>query len=296
MHVAIRPVIRAGHGPSRGAIARYAYLAAERVETPDGRIIDYRRKNAEIEFSALFSPAGEVDPASFWRSVDAHPVRVDAKRPTVARDMVVAIPHELDRDSRIAAVSELCDFIVDKYGVAVHAAIHVPTKKMISRGSDERNVHAHLLISERVVGRDGKLGTINRDFNNFDCRRRDRKLGRDPRENALSKIRKRWDKITRSRIQPVPRDLDLTPKHDPLQWLIRKLEHSGRGVRRTREIETSTLRKSHQPADLSSNETVFRAATATPSPRTPRWQQGCQAAPAAELWRHDSPKKYRPIL
>jgi ATP-dependent exoDNAse (exonuclease V) alpha subunit len=72
------------------------------------------------------------------------------KNSVVAREVLIALPHELPDTDRIKIVRELSSWLVSRYGVAVDAAIHAPRK-----GHDERNHHAHLLMTTRRLTAQG---------------------------------------------------------------------------------------------------------------------------------------------
>jgi Ti-type conjugative transfer relaxase TraA len=68
----------------------------------------------------------------------------------VAREIEVALPHELTADQRLELTREFAHEISDRYGVAVDFAIHSP-----HGDTDIRNHHAHIMLTTRKVGRDG---------------------------------------------------------------------------------------------------------------------------------------------
>lgn len=199
-HLRVTPVSRAGttvarsaHHTgtvlSRGALGRSAYLSGEKLRDSAGGVVDYRSKEEGIDHAELFMPHGlKADRGEFWRSVDAHPVRKDAKNPTVARDIIVALPHELSVEGRRECARELCRVISERYSVGVDLGIHVHTKAELRGGSDVRNVHAHILVSERMVQEDGTLGNLHPDLNV----RRARAAGRP---HAVRVIREEWERI-----------------------------------------------------------------------------------------------------
>ena len=72
--------------------------------------------------------------------------------------MLIALPHELPQADRIALTRALASWLVSRYGVAVDAALHAPRP-----GHDERNHHAHLLMTTRRVSAAG-LGEKTREL------------------------------------------------------------------------------------------------------------------------------------
>ncbi|MGX9026747.1 MobA/MobL family protein, partial [Acinetobacter baumannii] len=78
----------------------------------------------------------------------------------LAKEVEVALPHELDKAQRQALVTELCQSLVKAYGVPVDVAIHAPHTH---GGSDERNFHAHILMTTRTATAKG-LGAKVREL------------------------------------------------------------------------------------------------------------------------------------
>ncbi|MBS0981520.1 MobA/MobL family protein, partial [Acetobacter thailandicus] len=68
------------------------------------------------------------------------------------------IPHELDAPDREALVRGFAEAIVERFGVVADVALHAPGKD-----GDQRNHHAHILTTTRVVEPDG-LGAKTRQL------------------------------------------------------------------------------------------------------------------------------------
>jgi hypothetical protein len=62
------------------------------------------------------------------------------------------LPHELTDADRAALTQDMSGWLMERYGVAVDAAIHAP---VLDNGDDERNHHAHILFTTRQVTSDG---------------------------------------------------------------------------------------------------------------------------------------------
>src|SRR3546814_331220 len=69
-----------------------------------------------------------------------------------------SLPAELDAGQRRDLVRDFAEDIRDRYGVAVDAAIHAPHDY-----GDDRNHHAHVMTTTRVVDADG-LGAKTRQL------------------------------------------------------------------------------------------------------------------------------------
>ncbi|WP_274395140.1 MobA/MobL family protein [Xanthomonas campestris] len=115
-----------------------------------GTVHDYTRRQG-VAFSALCLPGEQTaDRAEFWNRVEAHHKRGDA---ITCREVEVALPAELSAEKRQELAHGFARHLAERYGVAADVAIHEPSK-----GGDERNHHAHILLSACSVNPDGSLG------------------------------------------------------------------------------------------------------------------------------------------
>ena len=87
--------------------------------------------------------------ATLWNAVEASETR---KNSCVARELVLALPHELSEADRSELTRDMASWLMERYRVAVDTAIHKPAK---GDGHDRRNHHAHLLFSTREITEDG---------------------------------------------------------------------------------------------------------------------------------------------
>lgn len=147
------------HSRSRGhsSVASAAYRAGERLHDASlGTTPDYRRKGGVLrDAGELILPAGAPawDREQVWNEVEARETNKDGtakKKATVAREVVIALPHELDAEQRQKLGVEFARWLSDKYGIVADIQFHKPGKK-----GDQRNFHAHILMSTRVLGSGG---------------------------------------------------------------------------------------------------------------------------------------------
>ena len=137
-------------GKGDSATAAAAYRAGLCLDDPSGARHDYSKKGGVLSVDMLApdgAPAWATDPRQLWAKVEGHETRKNAR---VAREVLVALPHELDPEQRRGLAKDLGQLLVDRYGVAAQVALHAPDK-----GGDNRNFHAHILITPRQVGPDG---------------------------------------------------------------------------------------------------------------------------------------------
>jgi ATP-dependent exoDNAse (exonuclease V) alpha subunit len=152
-----------GRSSGRSATASAAYRAACVVrDERTGEVHDYGRKTG-VEATLILAPEGAPDWAhdrmALWNAVEAVETRKDAQ---VAREITVALPAELDAADRRALVEGwVADQLVSQ-GMVADIAFHTP-----HREGDQRNHHAHILLTTRVLGPEG-FGPKERGWNGKD--------------------------------------------------------------------------------------------------------------------------------
>ena len=106
----------------------------------------------------MYLPAGAptMTTAELWNKAEFAENR---KNSTVARELLVALPHELTTKQRRELVDAIAASMVGHYGVAVEASIHKPGKE-----GDERNHHAHMMFTTRRMDTSGQLGEKTREL------------------------------------------------------------------------------------------------------------------------------------
>jgi len=147
-HLSIKTISRA---QGRSATAAAAYRAG--VEITDERTgdnHDYRRKSG-IESAVLIlprnSPKWAKDRAVLWNAAEAAEKR---KNSTVAREFEIALPSEMKAAEREKLAYDFARELVERHQCAADVAIHAP-----SREGDNRNHHAHILLTTRRLGANG---------------------------------------------------------------------------------------------------------------------------------------------
>lgn len=145
----MKTIARSG---GRSAVASAAYRAAVKLTNErDGLVHDFTRKQG-VDHAEIVLPEGVEadwarDRSSLWNAVERAEVRKDAR---VAREFEIALPHELTPEQRLSLTRDFACDLANRYGAAVDFAIHQPQGQ-----GDVRNVHAHLLMTTRVVGETG---------------------------------------------------------------------------------------------------------------------------------------------
>lgn len=141
-------VVSRARGQSVVAAAAYR-CAARFTDERTSTVHSYTRKSGVIDSFLLAPPAASwaTDICTVWNRAEKAEVRRNAR---VGRELIVALPHELETADQIVLAKRIGQDLVDTYGLIVLVAVHAP-----DRGSDDRNTHVHLLMSTRVADAGG---------------------------------------------------------------------------------------------------------------------------------------------
>ena len=151
----VKPVSRSS---GRSATAAAAYRNAERIiDERTGDIHDYTRRSG-VDHVESFAPVGMAPQSGseLWNKAEAAEVRKNAR---VAREVLVALPHELDQVQRRELAKSIAQGLADRYGTAGTLAVHHP-----DREGDNRNHHVHILMTTRRLDASGQLGEKTREL------------------------------------------------------------------------------------------------------------------------------------
>lgn len=149
----VRNPISRGKGHS--AVAKAAYNAREAIrDERTGQMHDYSRKKDEVLFSGIFmdpkrnAPEWAQDRAALWNAASAAEKRKDARQ---AQEIILNLPYELtDQQRRYMLTDFVREQITRGTGRVADVVIHAAPKH-----GDERNIHAHILMSVRAIGPEG---------------------------------------------------------------------------------------------------------------------------------------------
>ena len=134
-------------GSGRSAVAASAYMSCSRMYNDyDGIQHDYTRKHALIYQEVLLPPMAPPewkDREQLWNAVEAAEKTKDSR---LAREFVVALPIELDKDSNISLLQNFIQKNFVDMGMCADFAIH---------DTDGHNPHAHILLTVRPLNENG---------------------------------------------------------------------------------------------------------------------------------------------
>ena len=173
-----------GRSTGRSVTAAAAYRAGVDIyDSTTGLDHKYSRRGGIIESEIITpedAPDWATDRAKLWNTVEAKETRKDAQ---LAREVEVSLPHELSHEQRRAL---LASFAQDRYvskGMIADISYHAPGK-----GGDDRNYHAHILLTLRPINDHGEFANKNRDWNHKHNLVQDREAWAAALNQALERV------------------------------------------------------------------------------------------------------------
>lgn len=134
-------------GAGRSAVAAAAYMSCSQITNEyDGIQHDYTRKQSLVwqqVFLPEYAPAEWLDRAVLWNAVEENEKTKDSR---LAREFVVALPIEMEKNGWITLLTEYIqeNFVSD--GICADVAIH---------DTDGHNPHAHIMLTVRPLAENG---------------------------------------------------------------------------------------------------------------------------------------------
>jgi hypothetical protein len=205
----------AGTGGSVSTSAA-AYRSGERIrDERTGRVYDHSQRR-DIEHKEILLPsdvresvsrqAWSQDRSQLWNMVERSEPRSTAR---VAREYIVALPHELDPQQRLVLARAFAQEIADRYHNVVDLALHRPR-------TDPRNFHAHLLATTREVSAAGLGPKTIAELSG--SQRFELGLPRAMQEHAL--LRQQWAAMANGALRDA--GLDIRISHIPDMEAVRQ--------------------------------------------------------------------------
>lgn len=185
-----RSPLRGGRsGKPRNVVAMAAYRAGQKLtDESSGRVADFSGRRGVVH-TEIMAPEGSApwlrDRERLWNTVEKMEVRKDAQ---LAREINLALPHELDDAGRLDLVRS---FVAEQFvalGMVADIAIHQPVPE---KGDDIRNHHAHVLLTLRQATTDGLRRVKTREWNSDSLLKAWRAAFADAQNRALSQANRR---------------------------------------------------------------------------------------------------------
>lgn len=146
-HCSIKIISR---GKGKSAVAAAAYRSGETLTNEyDGITHDYTRKGGIAYTEILLpdnAPREYADRSVLWNAVEK---TEKAKNAQLAREIEIALPHELTREQGVSLVREYVKEQFVNAGMCADIAIH---------DKNDGNPHAHIMLTMRPIEKDGTWG------------------------------------------------------------------------------------------------------------------------------------------
>ena len=146
-HCSIKIISR---GKGKSAVAAAAYRSGEALTNEyDGITHDYTRKGGIVHTEILLpdnAPAAYADRSVLWNAVEK---AEKAKNAQLAREIEIALPHELTREQGISLVREYVKEQFVNAGMCADICLH---------DKNDGNPHAHIMLTMRPIEQDGLWG------------------------------------------------------------------------------------------------------------------------------------------
>lgn len=152
----------------RSVVNSAAYISREKLKDNEiGKTFNYKKGHSKKLFDDIllpeYAPEWMRDKEKLWNEV----TRVEnRKNSQLARPIELNLPHELLIDESVKLmVDVLKNYVIENFtttGMIAHVVLHEPDTYT---GSDERNYHAHILLTLRGVNENGFCGNKVREWN-----------------------------------------------------------------------------------------------------------------------------------
>ncbi len=158
----LKPVLSRSNGASVARAA--AYIEREKVEDErTGETYDFSRHQDKALWTGIYAPSGAPEWAHDLQQLCNEIERAEKRKDSqLARPLELSLAHELTREQNRWMMQDFIKENFTRHGYATIAAIHEPP-----HGGDERNIHAHLLVSLRTIDENGFSKTKQAEQDNY---------------------------------------------------------------------------------------------------------------------------------
>lgn len=215
-------------GKNHNVVAAAAYRSGEKLTdtnrlNPDVKVHDYSKKRGVMATGiilpdALVAENFTIGREALWSGVEQFETTTRSvkgsrlkKKARLAREWLLALPHELSRKENEALTREFTTRVVNELGVIADYAIHRPTaddikpkwidgKKVKGNLPDSRNIHAHILFTTRqAVVKGGQL-TFGRKADSEQSEKWRQEQGMVNGGDYLKEVREMWAELVNQRL------------------------------------------------------------------------------------------------
>ena len=240
----------------------------------------YRRRSDKHALRGGYEGGGTIgwtgDASDLWKAAETADTpkrrQLDKHKPQrrqVALAITVALPHELKFEDRLRLVRGFCLGLRDRFGLAAQFDLHEA-----HTGGDARNLHAHIMLTTRVVDDAGRFGAKVRPLSQ-------KQIIRDLRQAWEERVNGALARAGRSeRVSAAKRPEKEARKHQP-RAVFEKMRREQRPILSPAEAE-ALARQAR--ADLAAADAALREAErerAIVERAVSLWTRGPAEPPAA---------------
>ena len=238
----------------------------------------YRRRSDKHALRGGYEGGGTIgwtgDARDLWQAAETADTpkrrqleKHKPQRRQVALAITVALPHELGFEDRLRLVRGFCLSLRDRFGLAAQFDLHEA-----HAGGDERNLHAHIMLTTRTVDNAGRFGAKVRPLSQKPIIR-DLRLAWEERVNRALASAGRNERVSAAK-----RPEQEARKHLP-RAVFEKMRRDRRPLLSPAMAEALVLRAK---ADLAAADATLRAAErekAMVDRAVSLWARGTPATP-----------------
>ena len=230
-----------GRSGGRSAVAAAAYRSGLKItDEQTGIIHDYTKKQG-VEHSEILSPIAATranewlaDRSKLWNKVEEIEKRYDAQ---LSREMIIAIPRELDRENQIALVRQHVQSSYVDRGMIADINLH---------HLDGDNPHAHAMLTMRELKIDER-GSVS--FGNKDRTWNDKKL--------IETQKKEWEILTNQYLERAEIETRIDCRSYQEQGIARISQvHVGAAAWRLEQQGIATVPGDHNRQVVAANQAI----------------------------------------
>jgi len=143
------------------------------VDLNTGVSYDYSRKGGVLYRDYFLPKKAKYDSLEeLLTDAERSETRINSR---IGRELVVGVPFDLKKDDQIKLVREFSWKLVERYRCGVITALQEPCWT-----SDQRNIHAYIILTEREINEDGHLGAKIRQLD---------------KKGEVDEIKKLWEEV-----------------------------------------------------------------------------------------------------
>lgn len=166
--LSVKPISRK---QNRSAVEATAYRSGEKIcNENDNTTYDFTRKKDVVHTEILLpenAPPEFSNRQTLWNAAECAEKRIDSR---IAREIVIALPRELTLETAKALVREFVSTCFIQCGMCADVSIHAGhNKERHNYSTQEKNLphnpHAHIMITDRPVGKEGFCERKNPEWN-----------------------------------------------------------------------------------------------------------------------------------